>query len=125
MIVAAAGSERRILRTEGVPDPSYVIGFASRNRNHVESNAVAGICRPAGDEHSRRADNLSLLAQVDGKFRPGEKSRAAAAYFNEREATAMQHDQVDFPATVAEVSRDRLQAVADKESERCALRLRA
>lgn len=62
-------------------------------------------------------DELALLAVVDRKSRVCEAGRTSISDLDEDEATAVQHDEVDFTAPAAEVAGDGAQAAPKQISE--------
>ncbi len=63
------------------------------------------------------ADEFPLLVRVHGMACLGEAFRAAAAYFNKRQALSIHHDQVDFAAAGTEIACDRPETLPEQELE--------
>jgi len=65
--------------------------------------------REALEEHHRRADQALLLAQVDGGGAASEFRAAAVTHFDEHDAVALAHHQVEFAETALRIGRDVVQ----------------
>ena len=77
------------------------------------------------DEHCCCPNDLSLLVMVDGVARMREYSGCPISHFDECQAVAIEHDQVDFAATAVEVSGDGAEVLIDEKIKRQLLCLTA
>ncbi len=87
----------------------------------VESARAVTKLAVAGEEHGRSLSELALLARIDRERRIDRTRRAPEAHFDEHEAVAVAHDEIELAAAGVEIAGDGCQAATLQKGARLAL----
>ena len=101
------GSECRVIGPEGIANPAYGWGVPTIYRYNVETHDVTGGGIVARAEHGGGAYDFALLVAINGVSRLREPGGGPVTDLYERQASVVQHDQVDLSAEAMHVARAR------------------
>ena len=114
---AGNSSQRRLLWPKRVADPVNSVTRITCDSDHVEAHRMVSELRFASNKQGRGAQDLLLFTHIDSRAGTAESRGCAVTDFDEYQAIAMQHDQVDFAAAAAEIPGHRLQAPVEQEAQ--------
>src|SRR5690242_2861227 len=121
-----ASLERAMLDLESRWDPFQLrLLQAAATADHVETTRQLGELRMREQVDLRCANEFRALGNADRSHAATACFRAAVSYFDEDDAIAIAHDQVEFAKAADEVAREQQQSRARKVRERRILPSRA
>lgn len=96
-------------------------GVVPIDADDVEAARAVAELVVAGEEQGRSLGELVLLARIDRERRVDRTRRAPEAHFDEHEAVAVAHDEIEFAAAGGKITGDGGQAATLEKGARLAL----
>lgn len=118
--ILAAGGLRVRSRVECVPNPFDGLPPVAPgvDADNVESCPVGRVSPAGREKRFGGPDQLSLLVAVDRHRRARKRTRGSVANLDEHQAIVIEHDEVDFAVTAAEIVGDRRESAVSQVSKR-------
>jgi len=111
-----------IIWPECIADPRDGHLLRSFHRYNIETHSVGCELPVPGNVHSCRTDDFALFAGIDSLACRNKFRGRAITHFDECQAFAIEHYQVDFTSATTEVAGYRSQSPRDEKVERLLLR---